>query len=186
MAVKRRLQKAEELNLVPIMNLVTILIPFLIMAAQFVQLAVIDSTLPAIGTPQPSDEKPDKPPLNLSLAITDRGITIMGADAVLHPEGAPPTAEGEARPPTVPCKSGGVCTNVDDYKWEELTKKLSEIKTVYPDESDANVILVPDNQVKYEILVKTMDASRDNPKDKTEDDKARLLFPNVVIAGGAM
>ena len=96
MAVKRRLQKAEELNLVPIMNLVTILIPFLIMAAQFVQLAVIDSTLPAIGTPQPSDEKPDKPPLNLSLAITDRGITIMGADAVLHPEGAPPTAEGKA------------------------------------------------------------------------------------------
>jgi biopolymer transport protein ExbD len=75
---------------------------------------------------------------------------------------------------------------VDDYKWEELTKKLTEIKTVYPDESDANVILVPDNQVKYEVLVKTMDASRDNPKDKTEDDKARLLFPNVVIAGGAM
>ena len=185
MAVKRRLQKAEELNLVPIMNLVTILIPFLIMAAQFVQLAVIDSTLPAIGTPQPSDEKPDKPPLNLSLAITDRGITIMGADAVLHPEGAPPTAEGEARPPTVPCKSGGVCTNVDDYNWKKVTVKLGLIKDVYPDESDANVILVPDNHVKYEVLVKTMDASREDP-DTIVDEKSRLLFPNVVIAGGAM
>ena len=52
MAVKRRVMDAPELNLVPIMNLVTILIPFLIMAAQFVQLAVIDSTLPAIGAPQ--------------------------------------------------------------------------------------------------------------------------------------
>ena len=39
MAVKRRVMDAPELNLVPIMNLVTILIPFLIMAAQFVQLA---------------------------------------------------------------------------------------------------------------------------------------------------
>ena len=189
MAVKRRMQKAEDLNLVPIMNLVTILIPFLIMAAQFVQLAVIDSTLPAIGTPQPQDEKPDKPPLNLSLAITNRGITIMGADAVLHPEGAPPTAEGEMRPPTVPCKSGGVCTNVDDYKWKEVTKLLGKIKDMYPDESDANVILVPDNQVQYEILVKTMDASREDPNNKIDDgdgEKSRLLFPNVVIAGGAM
>ena len=95
MAVQRRIQKAEELNLVPIMNLVTILIPFLIMAAQFVQLAVIDSTLPAIGAPTTSDEKPDKPPLNLSLAITDRGVTVMGADAILYPEGAPEVAEGE-------------------------------------------------------------------------------------------
>jgi biopolymer transport protein ExbD len=43
---------AEELDLVPIMNLVTILIPFLLMAAQFVSYAVIDSTLPVIGPPQ--------------------------------------------------------------------------------------------------------------------------------------
>ena len=94
MAVKRRTQKAEDLNLVPIMNLVTILIPFLIMAAEFVQLAVIDSTLPAIGAPTPQEEKPDTPPLSLSLAITARGVTVMGADAVLSPEGAPEVAEG--------------------------------------------------------------------------------------------
>ena len=41
--------------------------------------------LPAIGAPQTSDEKPDKPPLNLSLAITDRG-NGDGADAVLYPK----------------------------------------------------------------------------------------------------
>ena len=84
MAVKRRSEEMQELNLTPIMNLVTILIPFLIMAAQFVNLAVIDSTLPAIGPP--STEPPDpneEPPLNLSLAITTEGITILGADKVL-------------------------------------------------------------------------------------------------------
>ena len=45
MAMKRRTEPSQELNLVPIMNLVTILIPVLLMAAQFVSLAVIDSTL---------------------------------------------------------------------------------------------------------------------------------------------
>lgn len=183
MAVKRRVMEAPELNLVPIMNLVTILIPFLIMAAQFVQLAVIDSTLPAIGAPQPQDEEPEKPPLNLSLAITDRGVTVLGADAILHPEGAPEVAEGEARPPTIPCKSGGTCTSVEDYDWNKLTVKLGLIKDEYPDEE--NVILVPDNHIKYEVLVKTMDSSRDDPSKPGADGNSRLLFPYVVIAGGA-
>ena len=186
MAVQRRTQKTEDLNLVPIMNLVTILIPFLIMAAQFVQLAVIDSTLPAIGAPTPPDEKPDKPPLSLSLAITDRGVTVMGADAVLFPEGAPEVAEGEDRPPTIPCNSGGICTSVEDYDWVKLTAKLNLVKDEYPDEEDANVILVPDNQINYEVIVQTMDASRNDPTKPGGDGKARLLFPNVVIAGGAM
>jgi biopolymer transport protein ExbD len=124
--------------------------------------------------------------LNLSLAITDRGVTVMGADAILHPEGAPEVAEGETRPPTIPCDSGGVCTSVEDYNWIKLTAKLNLIKDEYPDEEDANVILVPDNHINYEVIVQTMDASRDDPTKPGGDGKARLLFPNVVIAGGAM
>ncbi len=184
MAVKRRTEEEQELNLTPIMNLVTILIPFLIMAAQFINLAVIDSTLPAIGPPQPVEEEPEKPPLNLSLAVTDKGITVLGADAVLHPDGAPPVVEGEERPPTVPCKTGGECTGVDDYDWEELRRILGLIKDEYPD--DENVIIVPENDLRYEVIVFTMDTSRDNPENKTPEGKARVLFPYVVIAGGAM
>ena len=59
---KKRLAKAEELNLVPIMNLVTILIPFLLLSVQFVSLAVIDSTLPAIGPPAPPSEVDEESP----------------------------------------------------------------------------------------------------------------------------
>lgn len=183
MAVKRRPFEEQELNLTPIMNLVTILIPFLIMAAQFVHLAVIDSTLPAIGPP--STEQPDpneKPPLQLSLAVTGRGITVLGADPILYPDGRPEIAEGEDRPPTIPCKSG-TCASVDDYDWEELTAKLNLIKDEYPD--DQNVILVPDNNVKYELIVRTMDTAREDPSRKTEAGP-RELFPFVVIAGGAI
>lgn len=184
MRSKRHAEEVQELNLVPIMNLVTILIPFLLMAAEFVSLAVVDSTLPAIGPPQPVEEEPEKPPLNLSLALTDKGVTVLGADAVLFPDGAPPVAEGEERPPTIPCSSGGTCTGLDDYNWSELTRILGQIKDEYPD--DENVILVPDSRTKYEVIVKAMDHSREDRENKGPDGEPRLLFPFVVIAGGAV
>jgi hypothetical protein len=181
MARKKRVEDAEELNLVPIMNLVTILIPFLLMAAQFISLAVIDSTLPAIGPPVPQEDKPDteKPPLQLSILITSEGYTIAGADAVLKPEGG--GGEGEDAGPTVPCKEAG-CPTPDSYDNKELVRYLNLIKDQYPD--DENVILVPEGRIPYEVLVVAMDATREDPETKV-DDKARLLFPFVVIAGGA-
>ena len=95
MAVKRKAIEDPDLNLTPIMNLVTILIPFLIMAAQFVQLSVIDSTLPAIAPPTKVEPpKPDeKPPLQLSLALKGDGIVVLGADRIIYPDGAPEVAE---------------------------------------------------------------------------------------------
>lgn len=171
---KKRIPPAEEVNLVPIMNLVTILIPFLLMAIQFVSLAVIDSTLPAIGPPQEQEEDPDQKPLNLSIIVTDEGYTVGGADAVLKPE-------GENAGPTVPCKESG-CPSPESYDVDELRRLLNLVKDEYP--NDENVILVPESNVHYGVLVVTMDATREDPNVKVEG-KPRLLFPFVVIAGGA-
>jgi biopolymer transport protein ExbD len=185
MAVKRKAIEDPHLNLTSIMNLVTILIPFLIMAAQFVQLSVIDSTLPAIGPPtQVEPPKPDeKPPLQLSLALKSDGIVVLGADRIIYPDGAPEVAEGEKRPPTLPCKSGGECTNVEDYDWDGLKQNLNLIKDEYPD--DENVILVPNSDTQYEIIVRAMDIAREDA-DAGTGDGPRTLFPFVVVAGGAM
>jgi len=193
MAKGKRAAAAEELDLVPIMNLVTILIPFLLMAAQFVSYAVIDSTLPAIGPPQPIEEKEDEdPPLNLSVFITDKGYTVAGSAAVLKGEGG--GEEGEEKGPTIECKTPGCAYSRDDggaaeaYDIEELRRLLTEIKDEYPDEQ--NVILVPEPDVPYEVLVVTMDATRENPDaGEAEGDtegqcNGRCLFPFVVIAGG--
>lgn len=185
MAERKKVEN-PDLDLTPIMNLVTILIPTLLMAAQFVHLAVIDSTLPAIG--QPSVEQPDPnetPPLNLQLFITAGGLTLMGtgADEILFPDGKPTLQPGEAMPPTIPCKSGAVCTGVEDYDWKALTKKLGVLKDRFPKEQ--NVILVPDNAIRYELIVSAMDAARADVEVKDENNKSRELFPYVVIAGGA-
>ena len=60
-----------------------------------------------------------------------------------------------------------MCTSVEDYDWTKLTGKLNLVKDEYPDEEDANVILVPDNQIKAEVS--TMDASRDDPSKSGSD-----------------
>jgi len=160
---KRKDDKAAELNLLPVMNLVTILIPLLLMSAQLVQLAVIDSTLPAI-TNEPAPPRPDPTvtPLQVSLGISRSGLTLMGVERVFGEEDT-----------SLPC-AGGVCATVDSYDFAGLTAKLIEVKDAHP-EADV-LILVPDERVSYEVLVSAMDAAR--------QDSDRLLFPNVTIAGG--
>ena len=176
MSKGKRGGQAEELDLVPIMNLVTILIPFLLMASSFVSLAVIDSTLPAIGAPtEPSDDQEET--LSLSIAVTDEGFTVMGSDAALKSD----AEEGEDKGPTIPCKQLG-CPSVEAYDTKELTRLLGELKDRWPDEE--NVILVPESDIPYDVLILTMDATRNDPSNTTGG-KARELFPYVVIAGGA-
>jgi biopolymer transport protein ExbD len=189
---KKRGVEAEELNLVPIMNLVTILIPFLLMAAQFVSYAVIDSTLPAIGPPVPVEEEPEQKPLNLSIMVTDDGFTVSGNHPELEKHGS--GAEGEEKGSTIKCLTPG-CTYErgagqgpqDTYDIAALRTLLTKIKDDRPEEK--NVILVPEGGIPYDVLVLTMDATRENPDaggTESADNQClgRCLFPFVVIAGG--
>lgn len=167
---------AEELDLVPIMNLVTILIPFLLMASSFVSLAAIDSTLPAIGAPpEPTNEEPE-PTLSLSLQITGEGFKVIGGDDRLKGDGEGKDKKGLP----IPCKQPG-CPTPDSYDIEALNDLLGKLKDDWEDEE--TVILVPESDVPYEVIIMTMDASRNDPN-KTVDGKPRDLFPYVVVAGG--
>ena len=73
------------------------------------------------------------------------------------------------------------------YDVLELRRLLTEIKE---EMHEQNVILVPEPDVPYEVLVLTMDATRENPDAGNADGdtegqcNGRCLFPFVVIAGG--
>jgi biopolymer transport protein TolR len=185
-----------DLNLLPFMNLMTLLIPFLLASAQFVTLAVIDSSLPAIGAPQTTTEKKDdKPPLNLTVGITSEGFTVAGSAAVLGgTEGGPGAVAEKGNAPTIGLTSDdGYCnksqcggapgcqhdTPCPDYK--ALKELVVQVKDEYPDEE--NVIIAPNADIQYFILVGVMDATRDHKPEGASE--RELLFPNVVVAGGA-
>jgi len=89
------------------MNLVSILIPFLVMASSQLQIAVIDSTMPAIGDPQPQEEKEEDEdvPLQLNIVITDQGFSVRHNKVPDEEEEARPSSddEEEEEGPEVPC-----------------------------------------------------------------------------------
>jgi len=158
---RERQGNMRDLDLVPIMNLVTILIPFLLLAAQFVTFAVIDTTLPSAGAP-PAEDATE---LQLTVSITSEGFVVTGRDDRL---GATGTA--------LPCVPAG-CATPESYDTEGLASLAREMKSLRPDEDQ--VVVVPESQIPYEVLVRAMDAAR-------EDRSAgapRPLFPTVVIAG---
>lgn len=155
--MRERARSDEELDLVPVMNLVAILIPFLLLSAQFVPLAAIENTLPAVG---PQTEPTDTPPLELAIAVTERGYVLSSA--------------AWEEPMRVSCV-GGFCKSPTAWDTRELQDLLAGLKRDWPEEDLA--ILRVDGEVPYEVLVATLDASR-----KTAD--GDLLFPRSAIAGG--
>lgn len=171
--------QAEELDLVPIMNLVTILIPFLLMASSFVSLAAIDSTLPAIGQPPEATDEEPKPTLSLSIGITADGFRVIGGDERL--KGGDKGEDGKDKGLPIPCKKPG-CPSPEAYDSDKLNELLADLKDAWPDEE--NVILVPESEIPYEVLILTMDAARNDPNKNGDDGRPRDLFPYVVIAGG--
>ena len=182
---KRNAHKDEPLNLVPIMNLVTILIPALLIAVKAVTLTMIETKLPAIGppanTPVLADNK--NPPLALKLVVSSKGITVDKKSLEFaFPGEVPEEYKSESPKQLLPCKGGNCfekCSEKDrqvrlncyNYDFPALTKKLVEIKKRAIEENrfektSANLVLLPDKSIPYIVLVHVMDAARGKKKDE--------------------
>lgn len=170
-------EEAGELNIVPYLDIVVNLIMFLLVAqATMVALGVIDVTAPTYNAPgegaQKPPDDPNKKDLTLTIGIAREGFFVAAKGGVLpgeEPEdpNAPPTPDNVTRrPPTIPKKPDGT------YDYVALTQKLRSIKTVFPD-SHA-LYLAADGDIAYEVLVKTLDATR--------EDRTGPLFPDVAFS----
>lgn len=83
---RQKKHKSKELDLIPVMNLFSILVVVVISMAQFEKLGVLELWLPERGQPNPNMDKPDidEGLLNLTVIITDKGVTI-GAGGGFQP-----------------------------------------------------------------------------------------------------
>ena len=197
-------EKTEELNLIPVMNLVTILIPFALLSAQFVVLAVIDVNVPTIN-PEPVPEFHE--PLRVSigaqgfeLGLPDEFTAIWGThlparnaaeqlqrcnDGELEPRFA--EFMSCLRPDPQGCRvrvhidGTPVCPDLakaQELPWQQMVEVATELKKAYPEE-EALVIGASDD-VRYEDLVHLMDVTRSAPTNNGEE----WLFPTVTLAMG--
>ncbi len=162
--LKRRRMTAtdpEELNLVPIMNMFLVLIPFLLMSASFFHIKAVNTSVPVLSNGSKSNSRlpDDKLTIIIELTIDKIRLTAMSetvSEAVLKEMAAAFSKEPD-----------------DSYPLEKLSAYLLDVKNRYP--ASDTILLIPDDTVQYSAIIRTMDMARKRNK--------QILFPNVVLSG---
>jgi biopolymer transport protein ExbD len=157
-----------ELNIIPMMDMFVTIIPFLLLSAVFMTLAIIDVPLPA---PVAQALQADRDGKNKDISIR----VNMDPKAGFALEVRDPA--GNTSRYSVP-KAG------QDYDYDGLHKKLVEIKLRYP--KVFKVEFNPHESVDYKAIVQVMDAARntkkEDPKITIENAETTLLFPDVILS----
>jgi len=145
----------DDLNIVPMIDMMVILVFFLIFTAVFSKTNILQLNLPASSTAAPLDL-----PKGLKLEII-----IRPDDIVVNDRNSGPLK-------TFANTSGG-------YDLENLSEFMRRIKSQFPQMTDATVL--PSPAVPYDVLVQVMDAVRVYQLPVAPFSKAEL-FPDIAIA----
>lgn len=152
--IARHTRKPAELLLVPMIDIFTVLVTFLLMTAIFSKTVVLELNLPASVT------EFKEPPPGLMIEVMVRKDLLQVADRNTGPLATiPNTAEG--------------------YDYEKLTEYLKRVKAKYPEKTDATILLEPDTP--YDILVQVMDRVRVWEAPQGITTVQAELFPDISI-----
>lgn len=169
-ARRRTASQPGELNQLPVMNLMIILIPVLLAQSAAVKLALheVDLAGGGGGGGAAISEEAQKEELSLLVTITREGFDILSA-----------FGREETAGPTVPMKGGG-------YDYEALNAKLMDIKkdivksgiSFFDGES---VQVTGEPGITYDVIVQVMDAVKWG---EDEEGKRLPLFPGISFTPG--
>ena len=136
---ERRLSKTDvSLNLIPYMDLMVVLIPFLLTGVVFSKLAVLELKLPTSSAAAPAAAEV-KPPFSLLVTLQPDAVTVRG---------------GGLNVMRLPLQNG-------QYDLAGLATMLQQVKSAYPQEKA--LILLSEPDIPYESLVAVMDVCREGP-----------------------
>jgi len=150
----RHTRKPAELLLVPMIDIFTVLVTFLLMTAVFSKTVVLQLNLPAAAT------EFKEPPPGLVIEVMVRKNLIQVADRNTGPLA------------TLPNKATG-------YDYEGLTDYLKRVKAKFPDKTDATILLEKDTP--YDILVQVMDRVRVLEVPQGTTTVQAEMFPDISI-----
>jgi biopolymer transport protein ExbD len=155
-------EEDTELNMVPIMNMFMVLIPFLLMSASFYQIKAINTSVP-VHADTLTDETATKvnEKITVVLELKEEEIRISGLsdtpnDLLLSELEAVISRQQESH-----------------ASIEELVDFLKALKSRYP--GSDTMILIPDDAVSYREIIQAMDCARSFEQE--------TLFPNIVLSG---
>jgi biopolymer transport protein ExbD len=158
---RRRAEQDTDLDLVPIMNMFLVMIPFLLLSASFFHLSAINTSVPVLSSSEGAGAAENTVQVTVIVQLEEKGIHVSAMsdevdDKTLRNLETYIAQEGQAQ-----------------YPLEKLSMFLQDIKNSYP-RSDT-VIIIPEDSILYDTIIKTMDVARYS--------NDAQLFPNVVISG---
>jgi biopolymer transport protein ExbD len=152
--LERHNRRPAELLLVPMIDIFTVLVTFLLMTAVFSRTVILQLNMPAAQT-----EFRDPPP-GLQIEIMVRKDLLQVADRNSGPLATMPN-------------------NASGYDYDGLTDYLKRIKNKFPEKTDATILLEPDTP--YDILVQVMDRTRVFEVSQGLNTVQAELFPDISI-----
>jgi len=164
--IQRQHRKPSELLLVPMIDIFTVLVTFLLMTAVFSRTVIMELKLPN-ESPVPAELPPG---LVLEVVLRQTGLTVQDRKSG-------------------PLKSFPAMTGMARYDLPGLSDYLQEIKARFPDMTEVTLLLEP--EVPYNDLVQVMDTVRIVEQRQGGTFVQAELFPDVslgdaqILAGGA-
>ncbi|MFB6263508.1 MAG: ExbD/TolR family protein [Bradymonadaceae bacterium] len=165
----RAVEEGEDLNIIPVMNLFMVLIPFLLLGAAFVHIGVIPTSTPTRGEPKKGEppENPTKVSANLVITRKELRLSFSGPGV--------PREKLDALGGRWPRKNG-------EYDLDALQRALRRAKKQYPDSKTLTVL--PYEDLEYQTLVHILDRARERKTGVGKDGEPTYtpLFPATIFS----
>jgi biopolymer transport protein ExbD len=152
--LERHNRRPAELLLVPMIDIFTVLVTFLLMTAVFSRTVILQINMPA------SQTEFREPPPGLQIEVMVRKDLLQVADRNTGPLATFPN-------------------NATGYDYDGLTEYLKRVKAKFPEKTDATILLEPDTP--YDILVQVMDRTRVFEVSQGLNTVQAELFPDISI-----
>lgn len=127
----------SELNITAVMNIFLILIPFLLLTAVFVRIAVIEFSLPS-NQKSSTTEAPQRDAVVTVIAINEKGFDLK----------------------TQGMKFSFINKKKENFDFQTLVQNLQKVKALHVETED--IIIAPHSATKYDTIIKVMDRCREN------------------------
>ncbi len=147
----RRTRKPTELMLVPMIDIFTVLVTFLLMTAVFSRITILELDLPSAAS-----EGVSAPTFRLEVIVRKEGLELTNGSQLIA---------------TIPRVNG-------EYDLKTLSGLALALKRDYPDANDASVLLEP--EIAYDHLIQVMDAIRSADVPAAADSKTADQEPGVT------
>lgn len=155
MRIRRLRKRPAALEITAFLNLIVVLVPFLLSTAVFSRIAVLQLTLPAQSA---AFDKLKAEDLHLEVVIRPDALEVGQRDA-------------------------GLIRRIDStpagYDYRSLSDLMEQLKTRFPDKTDAAVLAEPNTP--YDVLVHVMDAVRVGHVAQGPRAVRVELFPDISV-----